>query len=69
MEFQLLAPLIQAGPVGVMLLWFMFRLEKHIKRSNKVQMLLVMAVLRRLEKENPSAASDLMTEYAKLNGD
>ena len=35
-----LTPLVNAGIAGVVLAWFMFRLERHLRRSNKARELM-----------------------------
>ena len=48
-----LTPFINAGVSGVMLLWFMFRLERILVRFEKSVQLMARAVIRLLERRDP----------------
>ena len=63
-----LTPFINAGVSGVMLLWFMFRLERILVRFEKSVQLMARAVIRLLERHDPQAASNLSKALSKTNG-
>ena len=64
-----LTPFINAGISGIMLLWFMFRLERILNRFEKSVQLMARAIIRLLERHDPEAASALSKSLSKSNGD
>ena len=64
-DFQSLANL---GVAGVMLVWFMFRLERILTRSDRTVNLMARALIRLLERHDATAANDLSNELQQVNG-
>ena len=64
-----LTPFLNAGIPGVLLLWFMFRLERLLNRFDKTVQLVASAVIRLLEREYPEMASALSKSISHTNGD
>ncbi|MDA1347621.1 MAG: hypothetical protein O3A47_01955 [Chloroflexi bacterium] len=64
-----LTPFLNAGIPGVLLLWFMFRLERLLSRFDKTVQLLARAVIRLLEREHPDMASGLSKSLSHSNGE
>ena len=64
-----LTPFLNAGIPGVLLLWFMFRLERLLNRFDKTVQLVARAVIRLLEREHPEMASSLSKSISHTNGD
>lgn len=62
-------PIINLGVAGIILLWFMFRLERILNRLNKNINLMARATIRLLERHDPDMASDLSKELYKTNGE
>ncbi len=52
-------PFLNAGIPGIMLLWFMFRLERLLNRFDRTVQLVARAVIRLLEREHSNMASTL----------
>jgi hypothetical protein len=52
-----LTPFFNAGISGILLVWFMFRLERILTRFDKTVQLVARAIIRLLEREDPGAAS------------
>lgn len=65
---DLAAILTQHGPLMVVLLWFMFRLERILGRFDKHIQLIGRAMLRQLERDNPKAAEELSKDIYRVNG-
>ena len=59
---------INIGVAGVMLAWFMFRLERILIRSDKTVNLMARALIRLLERHDAKAANDLSNELQQVNG-
>ncbi len=57
------------GIAGLMLLWFMFRLERALAKLSKAVTLMATALLRFLQVYAPDAATELSKELHRLNGD
>ena len=64
-----LAPFINAGVPGLVLLWFMFRMERILSRFEKTINLMARAIIRQLERHEPEAASALSKELYDVNGE
>ena len=64
-----LAPFINAGVPGILLAWFMFRLERILNRFDKTIALAARAIIRLLEREEPEAASRLSKAMSRMNGE
>ena len=54
-----LTKVVDVGVSGVMLVWFMFRLERMLSRFDLTIQLIARAVIRQLERVDPNAASTL----------
>ena len=63
-----LTPFINAGVPGILLAWFMFRLERILNRFDKTVALAARAVIRLLEREDPGEASRLSKALSRTNG-
>ena len=59
---------INVGIAGVILLWFMFRLERILVRFDKTVFLMARATLRLLEQRDSDMAIDLSKELHSVNG-
>lgn len=59
---------INIGLAGVLLLWFMFRLERMLVRLDKTLHLMARATLRMLDRRDPTKASDLSKELYRVSG-
>lgn len=59
---------INVGIAGVILLWFMFRLERILVRFDKTVFLMARATLRLLEQRDSDMAIDLSKELHRVNG-
>ncbi|MCH7624968.1 MAG: hypothetical protein IIC83_03495 [Chloroflexi bacterium] len=64
-----LTPFINAGIPGLLLLWFMLRLERILNRYDKTLNLMARAIIRQLERHEPEAASELSRKLYSANGD
>ena len=64
-----LTPFLNAGIPGVLLLWFMFRLERILSRFDKTVQLMTRAIIRLLERHDAEMASDLSKALSRANGD
>ena len=64
-----LTPFLNAGIPGILLLWFMFRLERILSRFDKTVQLMTRAIIRLLEREDPDLASDLSKALSRANGE
>ena len=63
-----LTPFLNAGIPGILLLWFMLRLERILNRFDKTVQLMARAIIRLLEREDPEAATDLSKTLSRANG-
>ena len=61
--------LINAGIPGVLLVWFMFRLERILGRFDKTVQLVARAIIRLLERTNPDEAAALSEALYRVNGE
>ncbi len=64
-----LTPFLNAGIPGVLLVWFMFRLERILSRFDKTVQLMARAVIRLLERADPDEASELSRALHGNNGE
>ena len=67
---ELVADLIQfinIGLAGVLLMWFMFRLERMLVRLEKTLQLMARATLRMLDRRDPEVATDLSKELYRVS--
>ena len=64
-----ITPFLNAGVPGVLLLWFMLRLERILTRFDKSVQLMTRAIIRLLERHDPEMASTLSKALSKANGD
>ena len=64
-----LTPFLNAGIPGVLLVWFMFRLERILSRFDKTVQLVARAVIRLLERTDPEEASALSKALYRANGE
>ena len=64
-----LTPFINAGIAGIILFWFMFRLERILSRFEKTVQLMARAIIRLLERHDAEAASTLSKALTRANGD
>lgn len=63
-----LTPFLNAGIPGVLLVWFMFRLERILGRFDKTVQLVTRAIIRLLERADPEEASALSKTLYRVNG-
>ena len=71
MEGKLVTDLIQfinIGLAGILLLWFMFRLERMLTRLDKTLQLMARATLRMLDRRDSEMATDLSKELYRVSG-
>lgn len=64
-----LTPFLNAGIPGVLLVWFMFRLERILSRFDKTVQLVARAIIRLVERADPEEASTLSKSLYRTNGD
>ena len=64
-----LEPFLNAGIPGILLVWFMFRLERILNRFDKTVELVARAIIRLLERTDPEEASKLSKALYRANGD
>ena len=64
-----LTPFLNAGIPGVLLVWFMFRLERILSRFDKAVQLVARAIIRLVERADPEEASALSKALYRANGD
>ena len=64
-----LTPFLNAGIPGLLLAWFMIRLERILNRFDKSVELMARAVIRLLERTDPDEASALSKALHKASGD
>ena len=60
---------INIGLAGVLLMWFMFRLERMLVRLDKTLQLMACATFRMLDRRDPMTATDLSKELYRVSGD
>ena len=63
-----LTPFVNAGIPGMLLVWFMFRLERILSRFDKTVQLVARAIIRLLERADPEEASALSKALHRVNG-
>ncbi len=59
---------INIGLAGVLLMWFMFRLERMLVRLEKTLQLMARATLRMLDRRDPEGATELSKELYRVSG-
>ena len=59
---------INIGLAGVLLMWFMFRLERMLVRFEKTLQLMARATLRMLDRRDPRTATELSKELYRVTG-
>ena len=64
-----LTRIVDAGVPGVVLVWFMFRLERILSRFDKTVQLVARAIIRLLERTDPEEASALSKALHRANGE
>lgn len=64
-----LVQFINIGLAGVLLMWFMFRLERLLTRLDKTIYLMARATLRMLDRQDADMATDLSKELYWVSGD
>ena len=64
-----LTPFLNAGIPGVLLVWFMFRLERILTRFDKTVQLAARAIIRLLDRTDPDAAVALSKAFHRIDGD
>ena len=64
-----LTPFLNAGIPGVLLVWFMFRLERILSRFDKTVQLVARAIIRLLERTDREEASALSKALYRANGE
>ena len=62
-----LTPFLNAGVAGIILVWFMLRLERILNRFDKSVQLMTRAIIRLLERHDPDMASDLSKVLSQAN--
>ncbi|GEM_PF-1675086 len=63
-----LTPFLNAGIPGLLLAWFMFRLERILSRFDKAVQLMARATIRLLERADPEEASSLSKALYREDG-
>ena len=63
-----LTPFLNAGIPGVLLVWFMFRLERILGRFDRTVQLVARAIIRLLERTDQEEASSLSKALHRSNG-
>lgn len=59
---------INVGLAGILLLWFMFRLERMLVRLEKTMHLMARATLRMLDRSDRESATYLSKELYRVTG-
>lgn len=59
---------INVGLAGILLLWFMFRLERMLVRLEKTMHLMARATLRMLDRSDRESAIELSKELYRVTG-
>lgn len=67
-EIQIAELLAAYGPMGVMLAWFAWRLERLLGRLAKEINLNSRSIIRLLERHDPEGARELSKELYHING-
>ena len=64
-----LRPFLNIGVAGILLVWFMFRLERILTRLDKSLQLMIRAFIRLLERNDPDLATGLSKALSRANGE
>lgn len=64
-----LTPFLNLGVPGILLVWFMFRLERILRRFDKTVQLVARAIIRLLERTDPDQASAMSKALHRVNGE
>ena len=64
-----LSPFVNAGVAGMILVWFMLRLERILTRFDKSVQPMTRAIIRLLEHHDPDMASNLSKALSEANGE
>ena len=64
-----LRPFLNIGIAGVLLVWFMFRLERILNRLDKSLQLMIRAFIRLLERNDPDLATGLSKALSLADGE
>ncbi len=64
-----ITPFLNAGIPGILLAWFMFRLERILDRFDRTVQLMARALIRLLEREDSELASRLSRSLSDVNGE
>ncbi len=64
-----LRPFLNIGIAGILLVWFMFRLERILNRLDKSLQLMIRAFIRLLERNDPDLATGLSKALSRANGE
>ena len=64
-----ITPFLNAGIPGILLAWFMFRLERILDRFDRNVQLMARALIRLLEREDSELASRLSRSLSEVNGE
>ena len=64
-----ITPFLNAGIPGILLAWFMFRLERILDRFDRTVQLMARALIRLLEREDSELASRLSRSLLEVNGE
>ena len=64
-----MTPFLNAGIPGVLLVWFMFRMERILRRFDKSVQLVARAIIRLLERADPDEATALSKALYRANGE
>ena len=64
-----LTPFVNAGIPGLLLVWFMFRMERILKRFDKTVQMVARAIIRLLERTDPEEASALSKALYHANSE
>ena len=62
-------PFLNLGIPGILLLWFMLRLERILNRLDKSVQLMTRAIIRLLERDDPDMATSLRKALFRVNGE
>ena len=62
-----LTPFLNAGVAGIILVWFMLRLERILNRFDESVQLMTRAIIRLLERHDADMASDLSKVLSQAN--
>ena len=64
-----LRPFLNVGVAGILLVWFMFRLERILNRLDRSLQLMIRAFIRLLERNDPDMATSLSKALSRANGE